>query len=423
MLVEEVAEAAEVKGSKDIEKAVANLTSLHQPAERYYRDLQTIKSLHFINYEIVVALSFHSNPNLDWCSLENAQLVSSIIQANDLRPYLSEYVNQEFKPNLRKIENQVKSGLGRSGLRPRLIFQDQKFDPVPLAQAWFLIEVTKNKKNVRGEKKDDKDHNDDGDDAEINLLVLLLLIDCFQFDIQGKIQACKVLAQLKILTPKLVPQLRECLAKCLVHIPPVTPEESESLPLLTVALPNLYRVDDEFGTNLNYIDTIATILSSLTYVTNYPKTMIFLLQQLSVCINRIGIDVLISVSKIFYILNQIITNYAMLDKPEVVQTALKVENDILQVQSPLVYTFVFDLISAYAVLEKRIGNHKIEQVNEQKEKVNHKIEQVNEQKEKVNEQIEKVKEQIEINLTSLKGLAKVCDKVSEFEDLCTYIPS
>ncbi|CAK9439022.1 uncharacterized protein LODBEIA_P32460 [Lodderomyces beijingensis] len=374
MLIEEV---PEVDTLKDVAKIVKSLSDLGQPPSRYHGDLLAIESAKIINYDVVKAISLHANPNLSWCSEANAQIVSSIIQSNNLQSYLTQFLNQEFRSNLKKVEKQAKSGLGgrRSGLRPKLTFQDQTFDPVPLAQAWFLIEVTKNK------------------DREVNMLILLLLIDDFYFDTWGKIETCKVLQKLKLDTlNSLVPQLRESLSKCLLHIPPVTPED-ESLSLLQVAYPSLYRVDDEFGTNLNYIETIATIMSSMSYAANFEKTMCFLLEQLSICIKRIGVDVLISVSKIFYLLNQLITNIAMMERCKVILAALRAQNEILQLESPLLYSFIFDLVGAYALLTKRVEKYKVADIQEQ----------------------------ISVNRGSLRQLAVSCGKLSEFDELCTYI--
>lgn len=381
MLIEEV---PLTETDRDFNLVVESLHDLKHPALRYTKDLQSIESSTAtgaisINYELIKAISLHANPNLAWCSQQNSQIVQSIINKNDILQYITPFINQEFRPNLRKVEKQANSSkIGKlGGLRPHLsFFQDQKFDLVPLAQAWFLLEATGNK------------------EREVNMLVLLLLIDDFHFGMQGQIQACHMVRKLKILTPNLVPQLRECLKKCLLHIPPVT-EETESLNILQVAFPCLYKVDDEYGNkSLNFIDTIASILKSLNYVVNHEKVMIFLLEQLQICVKSIGKDVLVSISKIFYMMNQIIVNFAMIEKPNVILAALKLQSDVLQVESPLVYSFVYDLVGAYTVLLKRLLKYKV---------------------------AAGIQEQIKMNLSQLEKLAEMSGKLDEFSNLCTYI--
>ncbi|KAI5963412.1 hypothetical protein KGF57_001290 [Candida theae] len=373
MKIEEVPETSE---AVDCAKVLRNLNNVPQSPETYYHDLVKLDSSTYWNLDVVRAISLHANPNLPWCSETNALIVESIVLKRDVNEYLDAFIQNDFCSRLKKIEKLAQWGKGKqSALKPRLSFQDEKFDAIPLSQAWFLINVTKN------------------EDKEVCKLILLLIIDCLQFDIPAKIQACKVLEHLKILnTPSirnLIQPLRGNLAKCLNHIPSIT-SESDSISLLSEAYPCIYRLDSEYGTDLNYIETIATILSSISHVTKYPKLVSFLLDQLRVCISRIGNSVLISISKIFYTLNQIITNIGILESsPSIIEHALDVENDILQLESPLVYSFVYDLLGAYYILKKRVETYNVEELSDH----------------------------IQKNLASLRKLAIICDQLSDFEDI------
>lgn len=373
MKIDEISDTTE---ENDFGKILRNLNNVPQPPEKYHKDLLDLEASTHWNLDIVRAISLHANPNLPWCSEANAQIVESIIRKRDIDQYLSIFIQDDFCTRLKKIEKLAQWGRGKQlALKPRLSFQEQNFDAIPLAQAWFLIGATKN------------------EDKEVCKLILLLIIDSLQFDIPAKIQACKLLVHLKIHnTPSimnLIEPLRQNLAKCLNHIPSITPEK-DSLLLLTVSYPCIYRIDTEFGTDLNFIETIATILLSINYVIKYPMLSTFLLDQLRICISHIGISVLISISKIFYTLNQIITNIGILEQlPSIIQHALDVENDILQLESPLVYTFVYDLLGAYYILRKRVEIYNIDELADS----------------------------IQRNLSSLRQLSIVCAKLSDFEDI------
>lgn len=368
----------EIPDTRDIDygKILRNLQNIPQPPENYHQDLMNLETSTLWNLDVVRAISLHANPNLTWCSDANAQIVESIVHKRKFDEYLHSFIQDDFCTRLKKIEKMAQWGKGKQlALKPRLSFQEQNFDAIPLAQAWFLIEVTKN------------------GDKEVCKLILLLIIDTLQFDIPAKIQACKLLTHLKIdNTPSimnLIAPLRQNLAKCLHHVPSIT-AEIYSLLLLSVAYPCIYRLDSEYGTDLNFIETIATILSSITHVIKYPKLATFLLDQLRICISHIGISTLISISKVFYTLNQIITNIGILEQlPSIILHALDVENDILQLESPMVYSFVYDLMGAYYILRVRVETYNIEGLHNS----------------------------ILRNIFSLKKLAISCDKLSDFEDI------
>ncbi|KAI5965151.1 uncharacterized protein KGF55_001371 [Candida pseudojiufengensis] len=371
--------------SNDINKCFEKLKDLNHSSQYYHPYLLDLNnSTIILNLQQIQILSLHSNPNLSWSSLENSQLVQAIISKNNITHLLPQYINNYFRPKLQEIEKLVKlsSKLQQSSLRPRLTFQDNKFDSIPLAQAWFLITFQ--------------------NDSEIQLLSLLLIIDTLKFDIDTKIQACKLLEYLQSKEIKLTPSiknlinpLRTNLGKCLTHVPPITPD-NESLNLLSIVYPCLYELDKKFGSNLNFIEIISQILTSLNYVHNYPNLMIFLLNQLSIVIKQIKLDVLISISKIFYTLNNIITNLNYLEQyPQIIKAALNVENDMLtSIDNPIIYSFVYDLIGAYGILLKRVSKYEI---NGFKDII------------------------ISQNLKSLQELASKYDKLNEFNDLCTYI--
>ncbi|KAI5961295.1 hypothetical protein CANMA_003815 [Candida margitis] len=373
MKIEEIPTTAAEIGLEGILKSLKNIP---QSPEKYQHDLRALEDSSYWNLDVVRAIALHANPNLAWCSEANASIVEAIVQTKDIDQYLYPFIQDDFCPRLKNIEKVAHWGRGKqSALKPRPSFQDQKFDASTLAQAWFLIDVTNNQ------------------DKEICKLTLLLIIDTLQFDIPAKIQACKLLEHLQIQdTPSirnLIEPLQQNLAKCLNHIPSITPE-TDSFSLLSVAYPCIYRLDSEFGTDLNFIETIATILSSISHVVSYPKLASFLLDQLSVCISHIGITVLVSITKIFYTLNQIITNVGILEQsPSIIQHALEVENAIIQLESPLVYTFIYDLMGAYYILRKRVETYNIKGLSED----------------------------IQRNMSSLKQLSIFCDKLSEFEDI------
>ncbi|KAI5952486.1 hypothetical protein KGF54_003353 [Candida jiufengensis] len=359
------------------------LKELSHPSNHYTQALANLNdSLINLNLQQLQILSLHSNPNLSWSSVQNSKLVISIIGKSNISSLLPQYINVYFRPKLLEIEKLVKLGQKKqSTLRPRLSFREQKFDPSILAQAWFLVSV----KN----------------DSEIQMLVLLLIIDTLKFDIDAKLQACKLLEYLQSKEIQKVPSiqnligpLRQNLIKCLTHLPSIT-QEDESLKLLTIAYPCLYQVDRKFGNNLNFIEIIGQILSSIIYVNNYPEIVIFLLNQLSICIEEIKLDVLINISKIFYLLNNIITNINYLEQqPKIIIKAIDVVNEILSIDNPMIYTFVYDIIGAYGILLKRIKKYEIKSIDISL---------------------------IQQSITNLKRLALKYDKLNEFDELCTYI--
>ncbi|KAL6453162.1 hypothetical protein SBY92_000510 [Candida maltosa Xu316] len=290
------------------------------------------------SYELVKALSYHADPNLQWCSSENAQIVNSILDSFDYHPFIPQLIHQ-FKETSKRI-----------------IKRTEPDNSVLLSQAWFLIDY--------------------GYNEEVSVLATLSAIDFLSQSIPSKIQAFKLLDHLPQLNESLMKDLKKAIKSCLVHVPPITPFE-QSLDLLTHAYSWIYKLN---VSNIDNIETISTILSTL----NSSPIQHFLLEQLSKFVTRLGIDVFISTSKIFYTLNQLILSID--SRTENIVLALKIEQDIIDLNHEFLLTYTYDFIGAWTIVSKR-GNPTIQT-------------------------------QLSQNVSSLKKLAKDEHEISE---LCTYI--
>lgn len=279
-------------------------------ANTYHPLLKSIETTS--SYELVLALSLHADPNLPWCSLENANLVKSIMSNFDYQPYIPQLI-RHFKSSLKRIQ--------RTALNKHILLGEENLGVI--SQAWFLVDYAYTQ--------------------EICILAMLLVVDVLTtYSVPGKIQGFKLLSHLPELHHPLLPQVRSAASKCLVHVPPITPI-AHSLPLLEEAYHWVYKLNQ---TTPDYIQTIATILSTI----NTPARP-FLLQQLSKYTRRVSTDVFISTSKIFYALNNILVSLDI--TPEEVALALTIQNDIINLNHKFVLTYAYDFIGAWSILLRR----------------------------------------------------------------------
>ncbi|KAG7661224.1 uncharacterized protein J8A68_005220 [[Candida] subhashii] len=390
---------------------------------QYYRYLRLLRVCFELEPETIEVLSLHSNPYLPWSNSTNSEIVKSIIRKHniDSQSYVPEFISNVYKQNLKKLntsENRAKAKSG-GGLRPRLgysriknelQFQERKdqwkHHPHSLTNAWFLIDCATLNSVWKGEF------------WLLTIAFILNLID--EGDIPAKVQACQILKRLvtrfseldfnfnSIQNSGLIPELKEGLRKCLVHVPSITPVD-ESKAILSVAYPCIIDIELIYGTKLDLIDILNShVLPSLGHLLNnrdYANTGVIieiLLKTLNRMIEELSIEVFLSMSKIMFTLNQIITDVGLLETTSTtaVLDALQCHHKIITQEYPkglseILFSYHFDFIGAWYIVQQRLKKYEMSN--------------------------EPVATQIIENLEALKKLSKKCDKLEEYSSTISYI--
>ncbi|EGW31884.1 uncharacterized protein SPAPADRAFT_62490 [Spathaspora passalidarum NRRL Y-27907] len=347
----------------------------YKRSEEYYHYLRLLRvSKYHTDLQLIYTLSLHSNPNVPWCNNINSQIVTSIItEINMPNEIIEDFIENEYKRNIQ----QVKSERSSSGLRPRLGFnsvaseissseqiEKLKAYPISLSQAWFLIEISTDK------------HRWCSQVFNLTISFILNLLDLS--DIEIKTHACQLLQFLLSKSSHfkfnsgLIKEVSKSLSKCLVYIPPSVSVD-RSLPILSQAYPCLIEVYSTYGTNLDYVELISTIISNVNHLLTSEveitePVLVLLLDQVLVMSEKLDTDITICLSKLLYTLNQVIVNINICERvPQVIAKALNCQSRIITIfQSStsefkqILYSYRFDLLGAYGILYKRIKHFKDE---------------------------------------------------------------
>ena len=340
--------------------------------------------------DFVTLLSYHIHPKLPWTCEINARILENVVAnsetlQNACQSGMSEYISTKVKPNLLVLPSIKKQTL-HGGLQPRLGYGGAKKEILEedarrnwkgtpkvkvISMMWFLIYMSK---------------KIDWFDNYWTIIASFILNLGDDHDPVIKFQACILL---KFLMEKLAVRddsvhlfnrsglldlFIEFCKKCLSHIPNITPEK-HSLILLNEAYPCitelLVLVSQKEGNKMAFIDLInSNILSAVTHMlsgTESPFTVIkFLIQQLSVIVSiHLKEDILISISRINFTLNQLITNPYTLDSDQglgLIHDCLVCQYSILNVfaelkdksSCSLVATYKYDYLGTWLVLIKRL---------------------------------------------------------------------
>ncbi|KAK6459800.1 uncharacterized protein RJT20DRAFT_125181 [Scheffersomyces xylosifermentans] len=360
------------------------------------QSLRILRELFYKQYipsDGIWVLSYYVNPNLPWTSEITSQIVDQALNASEtvvrkIQKELPNYIESEFRPNLLIFKKPARASL-QGGLNPRLGYGGVKREILEedtrrnwknsnkvksLSMAWFIISFANETFWAQGNWHVVTSFIlNVGDDHEplfklqgTKLLTLLL----------DKLEQYSKLSILK--NSGLNSILIESTRKCLVYYPSTTDLET-SLALLSEAYPCLYKLI-EIGNSQpkwqHYIEILhGNVLASISHLMgtveaklSYPLITLLLRQVEIIVDNYVKTNILMSTTRILFLLNQIMTNPDILDNSRigasVVQGTLKAQQAIIeQFQDSddgdlieLIGSHKFDLLGAWLVLLKRLSN-------------------------------------------------------------------
>lgn len=243
----------------------------------------------------LISLSFHANPHVPWSTPDHSRValdclasVPSTTIAGMIRPYLLA-VN---KPNKRVAR------LAQLGVNQEILQEDSRrkwkagAGVGSLGTVWPLV--------CRGD--------------EYLLVVPFLLVLFDDYEQRIKLQACYILDQVltshrKLLIGGVVEELRQSVDVCLSYLPPLTPE-AQSLELLTVA----WKCAIELATTpIQQVELVGTVLLLISHLHQEWKLMTLLVEQLKLVVNRLQTVVMVSLSRITFVMGQILINPFVID--------------------------------------------------------------------------------------------------------------
>lgn len=310
--------------------------------------------------EYVGVLSLHSNPNVTWGTTKSSAVVSLIdtSKVNWNEFILSVKPSLLVFPTVKRLQGGLRPRLGYGGAKKEIIEEDArrkwKSSSIGvLSLMWFLI-----------------DNIQKGDWFEDNWMVItsFLLNLGGDYEIVYKYQNMMLLnhflnnnGEELIMKTGLHDLFVEMSKSCLVHIPPLTPIE-ESFQLLRVGYPCVLRL---VHSQSQLTETInSSILNSISYLMNGRenyKIISLLVDNLSTIITNKKV-LLVSLTRISFTLNQIITNPYVLDVKDgvaLICRALQCQKVILShfisSASHLLYSYKFDLLGVWVIMLKRIN--------------------------------------------------------------------
>lgn len=364
---------------------------------------------------LLTSLSYHINPNTPWSSEINSLITIDCIDSsselrNIARDYSMSFIENSLKPNLLSLlnENSNDKSLANSklsaagyankskslnkskGIRPQLGFssineniteENQRKNwknsnkVKSISMIWYLISISPENASF---------------DRFWPLITSFILNILDDYEPVMKAQGCKLLDHF-IFTIPVIDQSKthlfvktglkdlftEAIKICLSYLPLITPANI-SLYLLSSAYPVIYKLIQIGGspltTSRQFIELInENILGSISHIQgrNDDDVLIdlhlFLLEQLGVITqNYLKHEILISFSRINFLLNQTITNIFNLDKAkgvDLITASVNVQSIILQEfehlkdteASSLVLSYKYDFLAAWVILLKRLS--------------------------------------------------------------------
>lgn len=312
--------------------------------ERYYVQLRILRVLLETEsiprerlVEMFVLLSYHINPEMEWCNGTNSDIVKSTIASthqllNSVLPDITEILKQKFKACTQKTKT--------SALKPQLnYFEASGFQPKLISLADFLIEVI------------DKSwlHN-------YWSIITSSLLNFFPNKVSIKIQTVKLfdkfydrLIQFQdtlLHRTGLQKEFYDNLMICINYFPPLTTVE-ESLDILSTTYPVVIKIIDT--------DSELTHLASHT-IQSVAKTsgevQKFCLQQLQQIIMKMGYKIMINFNKLNFTINQIMINPDSHNQKE----CLDIHLLLLQIfkSDDIILNYKYDFLGAWMVILKRM---------------------------------------------------------------------
>ncbi|ODV65415.1 hypothetical protein HYPBUDRAFT_150067 [Hyphopichia burtonii NRRL Y-1933] len=365
-------------------------------------------------WKLVIALSYHINPNVPWSNNMNSEILKDVLNQNGIQELIEKnilnFVYEDLKPTLLTFQKNLKksdfslanpnvSGSGyavakthnksllHGGLRPKLGFSGinesinsedvrktfkTSSDIRSLSMVWFTIYVSSSKSHYN----------------EYWPLITSFILNVFDdHEALFKVQGCKLL---KFLVEKLhpIPGQTHFLVKtglqdlfiesvkiCLSYLPQLTPVE-ESIFILSNAYPVIYELvslnDESKETLREFVDIInGNILTSISHIQDrvdehMVDLNILLIQQIGVIIEfYLKENILVCLSRVNFILSQTITSPFTIDKTkgtQLIDAAIQIQLKILRaVQSlndpeamSLILNYRYDFLAAWTILIKRL---------------------------------------------------------------------
>lgn len=345
--------------------------------------------------DIMRLLACYTNPNLPWTS----EITEKIVGLVDVEDMMEELIETELKPNLLVLPKVAGKKALQGGLNPRLGYGGAKREILEedarrnwksgtkvkaLSVAYFIIKLAPSTFWSAGNWR------------VISSFILNVGDD---HDPLFKYQSVKLLALMTerleqldhidvIRSSGLIDVLLESVRKCLVYYPSTTTVNT-SLLLLDASYPLLFKLFDISGTDWteimdvissNIMGAISHLIGTVEASSGFP-VVCFLLDQLSeIVATSIKTKILISISRLFFMLNLIITNITVLDNfhegQSVLEKALYCQSTVLHQFLPitddqeieeLLGSYKHDLVGAWLVLAKRLANYEYDNVKLQKQ--------------------------------------------------------
>lgn len=320
--------------------------------------------------EVVLLVSCYLNPHVPWSNAELAREASAIQELTSIVESITESFAADFRQRIFKASEPKLSLTGRRTQAVRLALNISKVS--------YLEDdprtVWKRSSNVSTLSSVCFFILDSDFQAYWPMVASFILNIMDDPEPSYRAQGCFLLLYLfdhkggeMLEKSGLVPVFKESLQTCLSYLPALTPA-STSLFLLQAAYPALLQLTSKDYTP--NVEIIGTVLSSIAHIKGHDRDLnavvAFLLEQLRLLVERVGLAVLVCIQRINFVVNQIIANPYIVDTDDgslVVNAALLVHQTILKVftelndeeAASLILQYKYDYLGAWTVLGKRIA--------------------------------------------------------------------
>lgn len=296
----------------------------------------------------LVSLSFHANPNVPWSSAAHSRVALDClasVPSTDIARWIRPYLLAVSRPNKRVAR------LAQLGVNQEILQEDSRRQwkagagVGSLGTIWPLV--------VRGE--------------EYSIVIPFLLVLFDDYEQRIKLQACHILLEVltnhrDLLMGGVVQELRQSVDVCLSYLPPLTPEP-QAEQLLKVAWPCALLLA---STPIQRIELVGQVLSLISHLKHEWKLLSFFVEQLKLLVDQLQAAVLVSLSRITFVLGQILINPFVIDDYTdgfgLILTVLECQQQIISIVASqdddaqaILRQYRFDFSAMWTTLRQRLA--------------------------------------------------------------------
>lgn len=296
----------------------------------------------------LVSLSFHANPHVPWSNAAHSRVALDClasVPSTDIAQWIRPYLLAVSRPNKRVAR------LAQLGVNQEILQEDSRRQwkagagVGSLGMIWPLV--------VRGE--------------EYSIVIPFLLVLFDDYEQRIKLQACHILLEVltnhrDLLMGGVVQELRQSVDVCLSYLPPLTPE-AQAEQLLQVAWPCALLLA---STPIQRIELVGQVLSLISHLKHEWKFMSFFVEQLKLIVDQLQAAVLVSLSRITFVLGQILINPFVIDDYAdgfgLILTVLECQKQIISIVASqdddaqaILHQYRFDFSAMWTTLRQRLA--------------------------------------------------------------------